>query len=157
MVPGPGALNTTAALGTAYATSSPVLLVSGQIESYNLGQNRGALHEVGEQLAVFKHLTKWCQRTIDGTEIPGMVHHAMQELTTGRPRPVEIEIPWDVLPAPVDVELAEGEVFPKARPGPESVRQAAELLAHARRPSSGPAAACERPSRQTSCWLSPKR
>ena len=64
-----------------------------------------------------------------------MVHHAMEELTTGRPRPVEIEIPWDVLPAPVDVELDRtAEVFPKARPSPESVRQAAELLAHARRP-----------------------
>ena len=134
VVPGPGALNTTAALGTAYATSSSVLLVSGQIESYNLGQNRGALHEVGEQLDIFKHLTKWCQRTTDGTEIPGMVHHAMEELTTGRPRPVEIEIPWDVLPAAVDVELTEAEVFPKARPSPESVREAAELLAHARRP-----------------------
>jgi acetolactate synthase-1/2/3 large subunit len=46
VVPGPGALNATAGLGTAYATSSPVLLISGQIESYNLGKERGALHEV---------------------------------------------------------------------------------------------------------------
>ena len=77
------------ALGTAYATSSPVLLVSGQIESYNLGKNRGALHEVGEQLDVFKHLTKWCQRTTDASGIPELVHTAMEHLSTGRPRPVE--------------------------------------------------------------------
>ena len=46
VVPGPGALNATAALGTAFASSSPVMLISGQIESYNLGANRGALHEL---------------------------------------------------------------------------------------------------------------
>ena len=134
VVPGPGALNTTAALGTAYATSSPVLLVSGQIESYNLGHNRGALHEVGEQLDVFKHLTKWQHRTTNAAEIPAMVHTAMEHLLTGRPRPVELEIPWDVLPATADVEPPEPEVFPKTRPNPESVREAVELLAHARRP-----------------------
>ena len=41
VVPGPGALNAAAGLGTAYATSSPVLLISGQVESYNLGKDRG--------------------------------------------------------------------------------------------------------------------
>ena len=134
VVPGPGALNAAAALGTAYATSSPVLLVSGQIESYNLGRNRGALHEVGEQLDVFKHLTKWQQRAGSAADIPGMVHAAMEHLQTGRPRPVELEIPWDFLPATADVEPPEPEIFPKARPNPESVREAAELLAHAERP-----------------------
>ena len=134
VVPGPGALNATAALGTAFATSSPVLLISGQIESYNLGVNRGALHEVGEQLDVFKHLTKWCERTTESTKIPGLVHKAMEQLTSGRPRPVEIEIPWDVLPVQAEVELLEQEVLPKTRPEPGAVKEAAELLAHAQRP-----------------------
>ena len=134
VVPGPGALNTTAAIGTAYATSSPVLLVSGQIDSPSLGQNRGALHEIAEQLDVFEHLTKWRHRTTEGAEIPDMVHTAMEHLTTGRPRPVEIEVPWDVLPRDAEVELAEREVFPKARPSPESLREASELLARAERP-----------------------
>ena len=134
VVPGPGALNTTAALGTAFATSSPVLLVSGQIESDGLGKNRGALHEVGEQLDVFEHLTKWRHRTTDGAEIPDMVHTAMEHLSTGRPRPVEIEVPWDVLSKTADVELPEREVHPKARPSPASVKEAADLLAHAERP-----------------------
>jgi acetolactate synthase-1/2/3 large subunit len=134
VVPGPGALNATAGLGTAYATSSPVLLISGQIESYNLGQNRGALHEIGEQLDIFQHLTKWCERTTEVEGIPDMVHTAMQHLTTGRPRPVEIEIPWDVLPASADAELLEREVLPKQPPEPAKVKEAAELLAAARRP-----------------------
>ena len=134
VVPGPGALNATAGLGTAYATSSPVLLVSGQIESYNLGQNRGALHEIGEQLDVFKHLTKWCGRSEKVNEIPGMVGNAFREMSSGRPRPVEIEIPWDVLPMTDQVELPEPEGPGRQQPEPTLIREAAQLLAGATRP-----------------------
>ena len=134
VVPGPGALNATAGLGTAYATSSPVLLVSGQIESYNLGQNRGALHEIGEQLDVFKHLTKWCGRSDKVNEIPGMVRTAFHEMSSGRPRPVEIEIPWDVLPMTDETELPEPEGPGKQQPEPALIREAAQLLAGASRP-----------------------
>ncbi len=134
VVPGPGALNATAGLGTAYATSSPVLLVSGQIESYNLSQNRGALHEIGEQLDVFKHLTKWCGRSETVNEIPGMVGNAFREMSSGRPRPVEIEIPWDVLPMTDQIELPEPEGPGKQQPDPALIREAAQLLAGASRP-----------------------
>ena len=134
VVPGPGALNATAGLGTAHATSSPVLLICGQIESYNLGKNRGALHEIGEQLDVFRQLTKWCDRTTVVDEIPGMVHQAMQQLSTGRPRPVEIEVPSDTMLATAETELLEREVYPKQSPEPSQIKQAAELLAGAKRP-----------------------
>ena len=134
VVPGPGALNATAGLGTAYSTSSPVLLICGQIESYNLGKNRGAFHEIGEQLEIFRQLTKWCDRTTAVEEIPGMVHQALRELSTGRPRPVEIEVPWDTLPATAETELLEQEVFPKQSPEPSQVKEAVELLAGPRRP-----------------------
>jgi acetolactate synthase-1/2/3 large subunit len=134
VVPGPGALNATAGLGTAYSTSSPVLLVCGQIESYNLGKNQGALHEIGEQLDVFRQITKWCARTVRVEEIPGLVHTAIRHLSTGRPRPVEIEIPWDVFPATAEAELPEREVFPKQSPEPPDVKEAARLLAGAKRP-----------------------
>ena len=70
VVPGPGALNTTAAIGTAYATSTPVLLISGQIESYNLDLNKGVLHDMNEQLDVFRPLTKWCERVSKVEDIP---------------------------------------------------------------------------------------
>jgi acetolactate synthase I/II/III large subunit len=134
VVPGPGALNAAAGLGTAYATSSPVLLVSGQMETYNLGQRRGALHEIDDQLDVFRPITKWNARTTQVEEIPDLVHTAMRHLTTGRPRPVEIEVPWDVLPATADAELLEREVFLKQPPEPSQIKEAAELLAHAQYP-----------------------
>ena len=134
VVPGPGALNASAGLGTAYASSSPVLLICGQIESYNLGKNRGALHELPEQLQIFRQITKWCARSNNVEEISGMVHTAMEQLSTGRPRPVEIEIPWDMLPAKGEVELPEREVFAKQEPEPAMVKEAAQLLASAKRP-----------------------
>jgi acetolactate synthase-1/2/3 large subunit len=111
-----------------------VLLVSGQMETYNLGKRRGALHEIEDQLDVFRPITKWNDRAMTVEEIPDLVHTAMKHLSTGRPRPVEIEIPWDVLPATTDIELLEREVFPQQSPEPTEVRKAAELLAHARFP-----------------------
>ena len=134
VVPGPGALNAAAAIGTAFAASSPVLLVSGQIDSNSLGQRKGALHEVNDQLDVFKPITKWNARTTKPEEIPRLVHMAVQHTLDGRPRPVEIEIPFDVLPASADMELLEREGTVKQAPDPAKVKQAAELLARAERP-----------------------
>ena len=134
VVPGPGALNASAALLTAYSCSSPVLLISGQMETYHLGKRRGALHEIDDQLDIFRPITKWCARVMEPGEIPGTVHEAMKQLLTGRPRPVELEIPWDVLPGPADVELSEAEVFPRQQPDAAKIVEAAEMLSNARRP-----------------------
>ena len=86
VVPGPGALNAAAGLGTAYASSSPVLLISGQIPSDTLGRRQGQLHEVEDQLDVFKPLTKWNHRVLDVGEIPEVVHEAFRQLKTGSPK-----------------------------------------------------------------------
>lgn len=134
VVPGPGALNAAAAVGTAYATSSPVMLISGQVDSAMLGQNRGALHEVDDQLDVFKPITKWNARTTRAEEIPNLVHMAMQQVVDGRPRPVEIEVPFDILPGSYDIELLEREGPVKQSPDPAKVKEAVELLAKAERP-----------------------
>ena len=134
VVPGPGALNAAAAVGTAYATSSPVMLISGQVDSAMLGQNRGALHEVNDQLDVFRPITKWNARTTNAEEIPNLVHMAMRHVLDGRPRPVEIELPFDILPGPHDIELLEREGTIKQSPDPARVKEAVELLAKAERP-----------------------
>jgi acetolactate synthase I/II/III large subunit len=61
-VPGPGFLNTTAALATAYACSAPVLCLSGQIPSRHIGRGVGLLHELPDQLGIMQRLTKWAAR-----------------------------------------------------------------------------------------------
>ena len=133
VVPGPGALNAAGALGTAYSASSPVLLISGQIGTGDLGRRRGVLHEVDDQLEVFRPLTKWSHRVMEADGIPGAVRRAFHELCTGRPRPVELELPPDVLTAPAPEGDEGPDTYAPPAPTPEAVADAAQLLSNARR------------------------
>ncbi len=135
VVPGPGALNASAGLGTAYASSSPVLLISGQIPSTAIGKRQGQLHEVQDQLDVFRPITKWNHRVARVEDIPWAVHEAMRHLKTGRPRPVELEVPPDILAASGDVELVEPEEYPRPSASSADIQRAAQLLAAARKPA----------------------
>ena len=134
VVPGPGAQNASAGLGTAYAASSPVMLISGQIESGALGSYRGVLHEIQDQLEIFRPITKSAERIMEVDRIPDAVHSAMTLAASGRQRPTEIEIPWDVLPRSADVELPEPAVISRQQPDPAKIKEAVELLAGAKRP-----------------------
>ena len=134
VVPGPGALNASAGLGTAYASSSPVLLISGQIDSVSLGKRQGQLHEIEDQLDVFKPITKWNHRVTSVGEIPEAVHEAMRQLKTGRPRPVELEVPPDTLAGTGDADIIEPEEYPRPAGDPSDIRRAAQLLAGAEKP-----------------------
>ncbi|HEV8307627.1 MAG TPA: thiamine pyrophosphate-dependent enzyme [Methylomirabilota bacterium] len=134
VVPGPGLLNAAAGLSTAYAASSPVLMIAGQVPRHQLGKRIGVLHEVDDQLDAIAPVTKWRKRILEVAEIPAAVHAAVAQLKTGRPRPVEIEMPPDTLE-----EEAEAELLPPARPArpaadPASVDQAARMLLAAARP-----------------------
>ena len=134
MVPGPGLLNASAAIGTAYAASSPILVLSGQIERELIGVNRGMLHEVDDQLDSIRPVTKWARRVLDPTEIPEAVHQAFHHLKTGRPRPVEIEIPPETLADVADVELMEPEERRREGAATEQIETAARMLAEAANP-----------------------
>jgi acetolactate synthase-1/2/3 large subunit len=134
VVPGPGVQNASAALGTAYSCSSPVLLLAGQIESYMLGQDKGALHEINDQLDIVRPVTKWCQRVLNVEDIPAAIHEAIRQMQTGRPRPTLVEVPPDVLAAVADVTLPMPERIPVLSPDQASILRAAELLATAKKP-----------------------
>ena len=134
VVPGPGVLNTTAALSTAYSTSSPVLCITGQVQSDLIGVGRGALHEVEGQLEMLRYVTKWNARAMTPNEIPVVVHEAFRQLRSGRPQPVEIEIPPDVLQREDDVELRQPLTPDKTAGDPALLEQAAQLLGKARAP-----------------------
>ena len=129
VVPGPGVLNASSGLSTAFSASSPVLLVAGQIPKDLIGVNRGMLHEIDDQLETVKSVTKWAQRTLDPAQIPESVHEAFHQLKTGRPRPVEIEIPPDTLGEEVDIDLLEPAIHPKMEPQAGSIAEAAKLIA----------------------------
>jgi acetolactate synthase-1/2/3 large subunit len=134
VVPGPGVQNASAAIGTAYSASSPVLLLAGQVESVNLGRDKGALHEINDQQDVIRPVTKWCQRVHDVSDIPLAIHEAMCQMRSGRPRPTEVEIAPDILAASGEVSFPPPETLASAAPDWQQVRQAAELLRTAKKP-----------------------
>ena len=96
VVPGPGFLNTTAALATAYGLNAPVLAIAGEIPSGLIGKESGFLHEIPDQSAVMQSLTKWQTRIDRGADTATNVSRVVAELTSGRPRPVGLQVPMDV-------------------------------------------------------------
>ena len=134
VVPGPGLLNAAAGLSTAYSASSPVLMIAGQVPRRNIGRDVGVLHEVNDQMEAVAGVTKWRRRVLEVSDVAGAVRAAVRQLKTGRPRPVHIEIPPDVLEEEGDVTLlppAEGERA--AAPEP-TIARAVEMLLVAQRP-----------------------
>ena len=135
VVPGPGLLNASAALATAYGLNAPVFCLTGQIPSRQIGKGLGVLHEIPDQLAILRGLTKWAERATSAADVPGILYAAFAELQNGRPRPVAVEIPMDVLAAKGAVELAVRPA-PVTRPQPDLdlLEQAAKALGQAKRP-----------------------
>jgi acetolactate synthase-1/2/3 large subunit len=135
VVPGPGLLDTTAALSTAYSCNSPVLCVTGQIRSDMIEVGRGLLHEIPNQLEMIRSVTKHAARATTPGAIPGLVDDAFRQLRTGRPRPVEIEIPPDTLFAKEELTLLPS-TPQRSRPAgdPDLLKLAAKLLGEAKSP-----------------------
>jgi acetolactate synthase-1/2/3 large subunit len=134
VLPGPGALNTMAAIGTAYAASAPVLLISGQIESQHIGFHRGVLHELDEQTDIFRYITKYTARARRAEDIPDILSQALRQLKTGRPRPAEIEVPYDLWSKKGDMTFPVTERLTPISPEPGDIEKAIAILKKARRP-----------------------
>ena len=133
VVPGPGVLNTTAALCTAH--SAPVLCLTGQIPSAFIGSGHGALHELPDQLGTLSTLTKWAERINHPGEVPSVMSEAFKHLRSGRLQPVAVEIPADVLAARdnVDTDFVEASI-PVLYPDKEKIKNAAERIRAAKKP-----------------------
>jgi acetolactate synthase I/II/III large subunit len=135
VVPGPGFLNTTAALSTAYAVNAPVLALTGQIQQAMIGRNVGLLHELPDQLSIMRGLTKWADRIHAPAEAPGLVNEAFRRLLSGRRRPVGLECAMDTWGRRAPVELiatpANADLCPVDE---DAVERAAKLLGSAERP-----------------------
>lgn len=136
VVPGPGLLNATAGLATAYACSSPVLCITGHIASNAIGKGWGLLHEIKDQSGIMAAVTKWNGFAHSPAEIPGLVREAFRQLRSGRPRPVGIEIPPDVLQASADITLIDprDDGAGRTRPDANEIANAAAILKSAQHP-----------------------
>ncbi len=135
VVPGPGILNASAALSTAYGANAPVLCITGNIMSELIGKGRGQLHELPDQLATIRGFTGWAERIDHPTEAPGLVAEAFRQIYSGRIRPAAIEAPWDVFGEAAEVDLDVDISPPKPpTPDPEQIAAAARLIAKAKQP-----------------------
>jgi acetolactate synthase-1/2/3 large subunit len=135
VVPGPGFLNTTAALATAYACNAPVLALIGQIPAAAIGRHLGLLHEIPDQLGIMRSLTKWADRIRAPTDAGTLVNEAFRKLRSERPRPVGLECPIDVWSRSARVQLPAEAARPVFTPiDLDAVAEAARLLGNAARP-----------------------
>jgi acetolactate synthase-1/2/3 large subunit len=135
VVPGPGLLNACAALATAWSTNAPVFALIGQIPSRAIGQGFGLLHELPDQLAVMRALTRFAARIERPEDAAPTVRSAFSAMLGGRPRPVALEVPLDVWKKSADVPLSTTAVE-LSRPPVDmgATDRAASLIASARFP-----------------------
>ena len=128
-VEGPGFFNTTAGLATAFAQSSPVLLITG---------DHHGVHEPGQpkhdSLGEYGAFSKWAGRAESPADIPGLVREAFRQLNTPRKRPVILEVGPDIFRSAEEVELLAAESYAPAAGDEAHLDHAAELLVQAKRP-----------------------
>lgn len=133
VVPGPGILNSSAALCTAQACNKPVLCMTGQIMSEFLGKGRGHLHELPDQLATLAGIVKHADRIDDPANTSAQMNRAFRQMLSGRPGPASIEMCWDTMAKSWDVVIGPGN-FTIDRPAvnDDEISDAAELIANAK-------------------------
>ena len=135
VVPGPGVLNATAGIATAYACSSPVLLLAGQIDSSLLDDTEyGALHEIPDQTGVLEKLCKWVGTARSAHEIPDLVSLAFYHMSDGVPGPVALEVPPNVLAEMVAPRRPTHFIRPEVEVSPEDIRAIRAALETCQRP-----------------------
>ncbi len=134
VVPGIGVYNAATGLATAYATSSPVFQIAGQVARSAIDRDLEGLHDINGQLDIVRPITKWAELVLDPAAIPAAVREAFRQMATGRPRPVHVEIPPETLIDEADITLLDPEPVEPSAGDPEHIAAAATLLAGAARP-----------------------
>jgi acetolactate synthase-1/2/3 large subunit len=105
------------------------------VPSSQIGRLRGQLHELPDQLATLRTLVRHADRIEDPTEAPRKVARAFQEMLSGRPGPVALEVPLDQLPAEAEVTPCDPlPLHPAPAPDPAKIARLADMIDAARNP-----------------------
>ncbi len=132
---GPGAADSVGAMGEAYFSGSPLLQVTTNVESDFIGQGRNTTHETKDQLRMFESVTDWNAMIGEIESIPDHLMEAFQRFGNRRPRPIELELPTDLLGNRADVEILGPRDAGIPQGDPAKVEQALQLLLKAKRPA----------------------
>jgi acetolactate synthase-1/2/3 large subunit len=132
---GPGATNLVTAIGTAYADSTPVVAITGQVPKHMIG--RDAFQEC-DIIGIITPITKCALQPREPDEIPATIRKAFYIAETGRPGPVIVDVPKDVQTGSAEMTFPESVTVrgytPRVEPEPQQVERAVDLLLAAERP-----------------------
>jgi acetolactate synthase-1/2/3 large subunit len=132
---GPGTTNLVTGVANAFVDCAPLIAIGGSSPRIYLGMD--AFQEI-DQVAVMRPITKWAERILDARRIPELVATAFRQATSGRPGPVYLDLPGDVLGEAVDEATitVSAAAHTAARPAgePAAIAEAVRLLARAERP-----------------------
>jgi acetolactate synthase I/II/III large subunit len=136
---GPGATNALTGIASAYTESLPVLLLTGQVATHVFG--KGAIQESSvhgvDLVELFRPVTKLSAMLPHVARSPDLVRTAIRTALSGRPGPVHVNLPADLIARPVDyvpLRPAQYRAIASWPIDPEAVGRAAQLLANAERP-----------------------
>lgn len=135
IITGPGMTNIATAMGQALADSIPMLVISSVNRRDTLGRGQGRLHELASQQQLMSGVSRFSHTLLDPSALPEVLARAFAVFQSERPGPVHIEIPIDLLAAPVvpPAPATPPRLF-RASPDPEGIALAADWLYQAERP-----------------------
>ncbi len=128
---GPGATNASAGVHIAFQDSTPMIVLIGQVGLDMM--DREAFQEV-DYRRMFGQMAKWVAQIDDASRIPEYISRAFYTATSGRPGPVVLALPEDMLSSTVTVADARAYRAVESAPTPEALDELSELLAKAERP-----------------------
>jgi len=132
---GPGATNLITGIATAQMDSVPMVVITGQVARASLGSD--AFQET-DTTGITLPITKHNYLVMDATDIPRVIKEAFHIASTGRPGPVLIDIPKDVLTDEAEFVYPETVDLPGYKPNmeghPAQIKRAARLIAQSNRP-----------------------
>jgi 5-guanidino-2-oxopentanoate decarboxylase len=134
LITGPGMTNAATPIGQAFSDSVPMLVLSSVNATDDLGKGRGRLHEITSQQAAMAPLTAFSRTVRQAQDMPAAYADAYRIFEAGRPRPVHIELPLDLLAAPGPRLGERAAIATPPAPAPDLIAKAASLIAGARRP-----------------------
>ena len=138
VVPGPGLLNSSAALLTAYGMNAPVLALIGQIPQAAIGRGLGYLHEIRDQAGIISRLVDFSARIRQPNEAANLVAAALHAMASGRPGPAVLECAMDVWGKSAPARAAGPTPAPAIVPDPpldeNAIEEAARRLGASTRP-----------------------
>lgn len=135
VVPGPGLLNTSAALLTAYSMNAPVLALIGQIPDGDIGKGLSHLHEIKDQAGIIARLVDFSARVRKPEEVSALVAKAIQSLYSDRPGPAALECAIDMWGRKsADEKIAAPLPAPAPALDEDAIRDATKRLANSKRP-----------------------